>query len=656
MNNPDATGARPPRRAAPGRGKPRWIAIGATAAALAIPVVVIASLYVSTIATKDFASPVGFDAPKYVWRTNLVQAEGLDALAGSAPEPFRVNADRPGFPSLVSAVASVLGTSPARVVLVLPAVLAVAVGLAAGGLAIRSLQQPWWAFAVFAVACGASIQVSRMAGPAYLDNLLLAPLAVAATGLALSAAGRGRGTAGAVVLLTAGWLVHWVFAALLVGLLGAAGLVLLPGSLRERGPGRPFVATEAGRLLAIATGGGVLGVAALLGLSSTEPSPPRLPRSSFLSKLAADVRAYVFSVLGPIAAIGAFALWRSTDPGRRARLRTLVVMLMWAASGGVAVLALEVGFGVPAHRFLAFGLGVPILFAAGTLAIADRAARWGRRLGTWVGAAIVVGGLGAGVTIAYGGWFRSHPWMPRSQLAQAAEAGAYLRTVDAQGPVVFLVDLGGHSPLSGTSLAFHVIRSALPPDLVSRTLVYLGEPDAFLQGRPTMREVPESFDEASLRHWPSVRAILDQDPIALLMPAFNISFRSSIEEHPEWMVGPTLAVVQGPRPSTGRSPTPPPPGPLSTPRLIVLWGAVLAVLLAAGSGWAVALSPGGALERIGDAPALGIAVLVLGTVVAGRVGVVLGTGASAALVALVVAAGWAVALVRRRRGSMSDDS
>jgi hypothetical protein len=636
----------------------------AAAAGFVLPTVIVGSVYLAPIATKDFAAPVGFDAPKYVWRSNLVRAEGLDALAASAPEPFRVNADRPGFPSVMGAVASLLDTSPARVILVLPAVLAVAVGLAAGSLAVRCLRQPRWAFAVFAVATGASVQVSRMAGPAYLDNLLLAPIAVAAAGLALFAAGGDRGAAGAVALLVAGWLVHWVFVLLLVGLVAASGLVLIRTSIREWRAGRHPLSTESGRLLAIAGAGGLLGGAALLGLSSTEPAPPRLPRSSFLSKLRADIPRYAFPALAPAAAIGAATvrgLGLRLSPGHRSPddspiprsdadallpRRALLLMLLWTLSGGVAVLALHLGFGIPAHRFLAFGMGMPFLFAAGVLAVGRLASRLGTRSGSVAGAAVVVACLAAGVTISYRGWFQAHPWMPRAQLQQAAEAGAYLQRAGGDGPIIFVVDLGGHSPLSGTSLAFHVIRAALPPEVVPRTLVYLGEPERLLDGRPTLREVPETFDQASLRHWPSVRAVLDQEPIAVMMPAFNASFGSSVERHPEWLVSTNVAVVQGPRPTALRS-APHPPGPLSTPRLVVLWAAVLAVLALAGSGWAVALSPGGWLERGGFAPAFGIGMLVLATVVAGRVGIVFGRGASLVVLSSVAVAGWALAVSAR---------
>lgn len=606
---------------------------------LGAPSTVVGAVYLSSYASNGYASPVGYDAPKYVWRSNLVSAEGLDSLSGSVPEPFRVNADRPAYPALASLVSSFLSISTIRFAVVLPAVLAIAIGLAAGALGMAALGAPRWAFPVYVIATGASVHVSRMAGPAYDDNLLLAPVVVTAALLSVLCAAGGRGFWGSIVLLAAGSVIHWVFVALFLAVLAGTALLLAPRSLRTWRQTGDALATPSARLAGIAGGAALAGGAGLLLLAGTEPSPPRLPRESFLTKLRADVPRYVFPVLVPVAAIGgaSLALERGREDTRRPGL---ILLLVWTAAGAAAAAILLVGGSVPAHRFLAFALGVPILFAAGLVAAARLlVARSGRARA--VAAALVLAlGVGGGATIAYRAWYRSHPWMPSAQLAQAAEAGSYLRETQGRAPIVFLVDLGGHSPLSSTSLSFHVIRAGLPPEMISRTLVYLGEPEAFLAGRPTILTEPASYLEASLRHWPSVEAVLDRNPIVLMMPAFNRNFDAAVREHPEWLVSPNIAVVRGPPPRRPPATAPAPPAPLSPFGLAALTIGILLLLAVAGGGWAGALVPADGLARAATAPAFGVAFLAGASVLAGRAGMVPTTASSAVVVAGVTMAGW----------------
>src|SRR5712691_1425632 len=96
------------RGSAPGTGEPTLLA---TVGLLVVPAVVVAATYLWIYASHRFVFPVGYDTPKYLWRSSLVGAQGLHALAGSVPAPFRANPDRPGFPILVSAVASLLRVS-----------------------------------------------------------------------------------------------------------------------------------------------------------------------------------------------------------------------------------------------------------------------------------------------------------------------------------------------------------------------------------------------------------------------------------------------------------------------------------------------------------------------------------------------------------------
>jgi hypothetical protein len=658
-------------------------------AALVLPAAAVAAVYLRLYAAHRFAFPVGYDTPKYLWRAALAGAKGIEALSGAAPSPLRSNPDRAGFPVLMDAMSSLLGVSVTRLTIVLPGVMAAAIGLGAAGFARVALRLPLWAMPIFVVCVGASANVSRIAGPGYLDNLLVTDLAMAAATVAMSAATvamsaadgiegwRAAAIAGAL-LLTAGVFTHWIFVALLGVILVATMLVALPRSVGSWRRGERLLATPSGTLAGVTGGAALLGGVGLLTLVGSEPRPPRLPGQAFRSKLADDVPRYVFAVTAALAALGAAFAVRGAVLGRRRRigpggtpdasetatraggaatetpggeaapgsegvvtvagvpLATWFVLL-WALTAAGGVLLLVLGAAVPAHRFLAFDLGIPLLIAIGIVGVAGLVASRG-------GALRVTGAVL--VAIAYRAWSGAHPWIPSKQFSQAAVAGTYLERVGGTAPVVFIVDLHGASPLASTTLAFHVIRTALAPGDIRRTLEYLGTPENFLAGRPTLRAQPLTFNQASMQHWPSVRAVLDQRPTALLLSAFNRGFAQVVAAHPDWRIAPGVLVVQGPRPPGPYAPRAAVPAPLPGAALAALWVAFLAVLSLAGGGWAataVRSGPGAAAL----APAFGIAGIVLTGIVADRLGVRLAGAGGTALIATVAAAGWALFALSR---------
>jgi hypothetical protein len=612
---------------------------------LAVPAAAVGALYLMTYAVHHYAFPVGYDTPKYLWRTDLVAANGVHALVGSAPLPFHVNADRPGFPVLVSTLAAVLGSSSARVAMVLPACMAALIGLGAGAFSLSALDQPRWAVPVFVLATGASVNVSRMAGPGYDDNLILAAIVVAAGAMALAGADGRPALAGAVLLLSAGALVHWIFAVLFAGVLAVVAAALLPESRREWRTGRSAWETPSGRLAEVLGASALIGGMGLLSLGAGEPSPPKLPGESFRVKFRRDVPRYAFPPAIAVAAIGAAALARTVPAARR---RGLALLTVWALSGAGGALLLAIGLGVPAHRLVAFGLGLPMLVAAGLVAVAGLCAGRGSRVGRTVGALVVAAGLAGGSVLAYRAWDGAHPWMYPKQVGQAELAGEYLQRAGGDAPIVLIMDIGGKTPLSSTALAFHVARAALPAEVVPRTLLYVGEAESFLAGRPTRRPSPPTFDQASLRSWPSVRDALAKTPIAVMMPAYSRGFAAAIAAHPEWLVAPSLAVVQGRR-DVGALPTPPPIEPPGARLLALISVACVLLLALAGSGWAMALVPDGPDVAAALAPAFGVATLVLGGVLAGRLGLRPSGAGAVALMATVTILGWAAAAAGRRR-------
>lgn len=648
--SPSRAAARPgePRRTAARPRRVLWQAL----LFLLLPAAVLSVLYLALYVTRDFAFPIGYDTPKYLWRTNLVRALGLDGLPRSALPPFIVNADRPGLPILWAAGSSLLDVSSARFAMVFPPVMAVVMGFAGAALARFGLRQPAWTLPVFALAVGASMQISRMASPGHSENLMVTPLLLGGAALALLAADGRRAATGAVVLLTGAVLTHWIFAIVFAPMLLGVAVLSLPESLRRRREGARLLETPSGRLAGIVAAAGVLGGAGLASVAVGGAQPPNLRPASFLRKLAAEAPRYLFPIVAPLAALGVLFEARHADAGRR---RTLALLLLWAASGPVALLALWAGVPLPAHRFLAFSLALPILYTAALLALAAFLGSRLGRAGKAIGAVLVLAVLAAATVVTYLDWSRTHPWMPKRQVAQAARAGRYLQHLGGDAPVVFVLHTGGRTPLSSTALAFHIIRSSLPPELIPRTLVYLGDAEPFLEGRPTFRPELPDFDEASRRHWPSVRAALRRDPVAVTMPAFNHNFRRSVAEHPEWLVAPDLAIVRGPATPGADLRVAPLPEPPTLASLLGVTAAALALLLVVGGGWSWWLVPAGWAERAALAPAFGIAVMVVTGLLADRAAVPFSRPGAASVAAVGAIAGWVLCALARRRGRRRGD-
>jgi hypothetical protein len=618
--------------------------VAADVVALVAPAILVGLVYAWSLVTRGFSAPVGYDTPKYLWRTNLVAAKGIAALAGSAPPPFQVNADRPGLPTLWSVLSSWLHVSPVRIGIVFPVAMAICIGLAAAAVAGAGLRLPRWAAPVFVLAAGASINVSRMAAPGYDDNLLVTVVVLAAAVLAVMASEGAPASAGAVGLLVTGFLIHWLFALLVAALIGAVAVLLLPQSLRDRRSGTRPVRTASGRLGVILGSAAALGAAALVSLAAGQPRSPKLPGESFTLKLSRDVPRYGVPALVPGMTLGAAASVRAPEPRRRGMA---ALMVLWAATAGVAVLMLALGAPVPAHRFLAFALGMPLLFATGVVTVAALLRSRGGGIGPVAGAVAAVAMLAGSTIVAFRGWDGAKPWMLRPEVEQAATAGSYLERYGDHRPVVFVVHQRG-SPLSNTSLAFHVIRSGLPATVIEQTYVYLGDPDLLLRGEATLDPRIPSFDQASKTHFGSVRAVLPRRPIVLVLQAFHRDYRAIMKTHPGWEISAGIAVAQGPRP-TGIRPVDGPPPPVSAPRMALLVAAFVLALAATGGGWAVALVPGSNRDRMALAPAMGIAAIVLPGVAAGRFGFGAGSGMVSGAVAAFGLAGWALAFVQRGR-------
>src|SRR5919106_2316147 len=190
---------------------------------------------------------LSFDTPYYVWRTRAVAAQGLDVLTQI---PTGAVADRPGFPVLGAILGTITGSDALTFSVVVRAVAAIAIGLAAGAVAIELLREPPWAFAVFVAGLGTSAAVVGSAVGS-LDQLLVETLLMAAAAtIPLVIAGR-RGSIAMALLLAAAAATHWVFTGKFLLLLTAVVAVLLASSSAKRTGRAARPGTPSGRLLMV---------------------------------------------------------------------------------------------------------------------------------------------------------------------------------------------------------------------------------------------------------------------------------------------------------------------------------------------------------------------------------------------------------------------
>jgi hypothetical protein len=190
----------------------------------------------------------------------------------------------------------------------------------------------------------------------------------------------------------------------------------------------------------------------------------------------------------------------------------------------------------------------------------------------------------------------------------------------------------------------------LPAERIEHAYMYVGEPDLFLSSRPTLRDEPAGYNGTSVRFWDALRPLLKDRPVTLLLSSFNPAYGDFVREHPERIVAPNLAVLQGPLLPHPLGEAVMPSAPQGILQLILVGAATLGMLTLAGLGWGLALFPRGlrSYEALALAPAVGIAVIVLASLLVDSAGIRL-TGFGGALVPVIAAAaGFGVALPRLR--------
>jgi hypothetical protein len=635
----------------------------------------IAAFFLGLYWAKRYNMPIGWDTPRYLDQTNLVAAHGLSGVPGQLPPPIKTLPSRGAFPVTVLTLASLFGLSTFKLAATVPVAAVMALALAAGALVTWTLRRGAWTLAAVSLIVGTSAVAIRLMAPeTYTDNLIAAAILVAALVPLLSTATGGGGFAAAVLLLGIGAVAHGPSFAIVALAICVAAVVAGPVSWRAwRRRDAELLSTPAARLAGAVAGGGAVALVAFFGILRAAPDTPKVSRGELIKKLREDVPLYRYWVAAPLAALGAFALWRrdgrraraigtSDGPGSRfgwaaqpSRL-LLVVLLAWTAVTLAGVVLFLSGRNAPAHRFLSFLIPLPVLLAIGVLWIGRQVSARARRA---AGAAVVAAAIVALGVVGYhdlystlSGPSRGVEWLDQGKVQDAATAAAYLNAagVPTDAPVVFVVDDPGPNPLSFVPEMAYMLRAVLPADRVPHAYIYVGNPDRYLAGRPTYRDHPRTYNANVDRFWPTVRRLLPRHPVALVLSSYNPMYGAEAARRPDLVVAPNVLALAGPKPAAPVAAPPIPTGPRGAAQGVLVGVATLVAMTLIGWGWSLALMPGTArpFEVFALAPAAGLAALLAAGIVADAVGVRM-VGVSGAMIPIVTAAAGGGAAILRRR-------
>jgi hypothetical protein len=333
----------------------------------------------------------------------------------------------------------------------------------------------------------------------------------------------------------------------------------------------------------------------------------------------------------------------------------LALSLVWGLVTLAGVLHFFSGSNTAAHRLLAFLLPFPLLMAVAILGLGRAIAPRSRAI---LGGAAVVAGIGVVAFLGFRDLYVGLParrgieFLDVAKIRDASEAVAYLeRSVPPERPVVFVIDDRGPNPLSWVPEMAYMIRSVLPTERILTSYMYVGDPENYLAGRPTLRASPPQYNGNLPRYWPTIQRILPRQPVALILASYNGAFHPFVATHPGSQVAPNVAVVSGPTSPKAIESPPFPRGPRGIVQTGILGAGTLLVLTLIGLGWAMAAFPRTLrpFELAAVAPAVGLAALVATGIIVDAVGFRL-RGPAGSVTPLLSAGGGLVAwLVRRRR-------
>ena len=619
--------------------------------------------------------PIGWDTARYLDQTNLVATHGIAGTADLVlPRPKKLLESRSGFPVMVLTLSSLTHASTFQFATVVPVAAVAATALAAGAFVSYSLRRGVWELAAVALVVGTSTSLVRLMGGTYTDNLLAEALFAAALVPLLSVVREGRGFIATILLLTVGAFAHPAFYAFILAVLGLVAMAYLPSSWRSWHRGEAeLLATPTARMAMVLAGSAGATAVGIFGVLRSAPDTPALSRQEFALKLREDLPLYRLPVTAPIAAVGLAALvGDAVGPAQARRVAgdapghpaerpdpgtvrfVLALVLAWVGVALVGILGFYAGKKWPAHRFLAFLLPLPVLIALAILSSGRSIVRRGLR---YLGVGLILVGVAAMVSLGYSTYRtldrRGLEYLDVGKVQETATAAAYL---DAMGipdsaPVVFVITDIGPQPQLIVPEESHIIRSVLSGDRIPHAYFYVGTPENYLAGRPTLYDGDtRGFNRVSTRFWQSVEPIVAEKPVALLLSAFNPAYAAVAAAHPDWIVGPRVVALNGPRPSPPLAEAPFPSAPRGVLRIFLIGAGPLALLVLIGIGWALALLPRGLrpFEVLALSVPFGIASLLLAGTITDAAGIRL-VGAGGALVGPVTAAIGGILGVRRLR-------
>ena len=176
--------------------------------------------------------------------------------------------------------------------------------------------------------------------------------------------------------------------------------------------------------------------------------------------------------------------------------------------------------------------------------------------------------------------------------------------------------------------------------------MYPGTLQNALAGKPTEPPGVPPLAHLSEKAWPLLRSVMAQKPTLVVMRLYYPMFDRVQQQHPDWVITPRLLVARGPRPPASELQG----GTLATPPAssTLVWKTVgvLLLLFVVGLGWAAGLVPAGWLERVGTAPAFGIAALAVAGLLGDKLGLRLVGGPGVAIVVVAAALGWGTFVLR----------
>jgi hypothetical protein len=573
---------------------------------------------------RGFVYPVGPDGPVYLWWTRLSAVDGLSVV------------ERPGTMAFLGVLRWIGVGLPASVAGV-ECALGAGVGLGAAAL-VRAGGASRVAWALAGALAGT---FATHLASGYVSNLVFAVPFLAAV-VVLGERSR-RATVAAALLLGAGGLAHPLFLAVGVAIVLGAGVLAYPSATDET---RRAVAACVGG--AVILGAGALAMLAGPPIARVDTSQDAFLRRAGLGDTLAHAYRYRF-----VHRWTRYVEWASVPLAAFAvrEPQGWVARALWSWFG-VTVAGVVVGFVTgwfPADRFVTFGYAIPVLAALGVVTIARRLRRRPTLAFAIAGALCMAMIAGSGIA-----WLREKPYLGASAVADVGVAARYASASPPGTPWIVPVDSPSQTVSFLATRLQNVIRDAVPEDRILDVYVVAPPPPA---GLPADRRLEWSTlarlyarDAATAARAAGGAVVIDIAPFRK-----RAGDRPPVCEAPacEALDAPERTVATGVAVSASAAAASPAPADStlasSTTRVAVAAPLVLVILTVVGLGWSalVARDPATALAL---APGFGTAAIVLGGVIADRLGVRLSSaGHGLPVLMLVALLGYAALVAERRR-------